>query len=266
MRIYTPATPIVIRPVANDEREIYAVAAMQCRAYRRQFFDPKGPLNGALGKAFPVLEKYENEACFIQTWKKLALMMMTPNPKGYAYVMFLNLPGNNQKPIGIIKSGSWQAGEDMSDQIRPYCANDTDLKCVAELGSIYVDPDWQGLGIGAKLTGYMAEEAMERGFTRMITRAYAQNTSPRFFINKMGGTKAGTCRIPYSYDEALLEAQGLSRQDMPDSIPGVWMIWPPMNLDFCSLAGRMGTRQTLPSRLIQGTIKYPLPIFGEPTP
>lgn len=219
---------IIVRSVKNEKNEINAVASMQCLSYRRQFYDPNGPLQGVLGKEYPMLEKYETVEGFLSTWRKLAAMTTMPSPSGYAYVAFEPYRNDaNEKrtrPVGIIKNMVWQAGEDLCEALRSR-GETVNSEEVAELGSVYIAVDRQSCGLGAVLVACMARDALSRGYKRMVTRAYERNTSPRFFVAKTGGTAMGACSIPYSYDIDVLKAKKMCDVEMPNAIPGVWISW-----------------------------------------
>jgi len=224
---------LIIRPVRNDEREIQQVAQMQFNAYWRQFYDPSGPLKGALGQEFPILKSYETIEPFVATWRKLAKMVTSPNPTGYAYVAFLSDTlddgAKRERPVAIVKNMVWQAGADLCENLTVY-GKARRLADVAELGSIYVDVSMQGKGLGSILIQRVAMEGLQKGFSQMVTRAYARNISPEFFVKKTFGKLMGECRIPYGYDPDLLAAKGLVIGQMPTSIPGVWIFWDKSNL------------------------------------
>ncbi|MDD2325805.1 MAG: GNAT family N-acetyltransferase [Alphaproteobacteria bacterium] len=214
---------IVIRPIRFDTSEINATAAMQCATYRRQFYDPQGTLGGELGKAYPMLERYETEEVFKGTWQKLAKMVAEPTPRGYAYVAFL-VDRDQAEPVAIAKSMAWQAGDDLAENLTVY-GKAKKVQDVAELGSVYVRQDFQDKGLGALMVARVARDALTKGYSQMVTRAYAKNVSPRFFVEKAFGQIMGSCAIPYGYDPAILDAKGLRDDEMPSSIPGTWIFW-----------------------------------------
>ena len=224
MQYLNYSNAISIRPLRNDPDEICAVADLQCRTYRRQFYDPAGPLKGELGLRFPMLRQYENSECFLTTWKKLAYLTTKLDTEGYAFVAFAKGANDKDVPVGFVKNSQWEAGADLCNNLTSF-ANVRRMADVAELGSIYVDPDWQGSGIGAFLVAKFAKEARMRGYRQLVTRAYEKNTSPVFFVAKTGAKQLGSCDIPYGYSFDLLNVAGLKRDQMPNSIPGVWLFW-----------------------------------------
>ncbi len=223
MFISTSTSRYAVRAFRPTASEIASLAYLYTQSYRRQFFDPSGPLKGALGKQFPVLERYEDFDCFFGLWQKLALKSAEPEDPAYGFVATEQVAGTDQI-VGFVKGGSWKAGADMRKAVElqtpAFSANE-----VAELGSIYVRPEDQGKGIGRLLVQRLSREVLARGFQGMMTRAYAKNLSPRFFEGQTGACLMGSCLIPYGYNAKLLQAKGLRREDMPDAIPGVWLYW-----------------------------------------
>ncbi len=213
---------VIIRPWDQTERELALLSAMNRRVHIHQFFDNNGPLGGKLGNEFPTLKPYQSDQDFFKRiWENLAQSFNRQSNASYIYTAYKS-DDPEEKPVGFVKGSEWDIDDATRELLPENAKNSIQISC---LGSLYIAPEMQGMRIGRLLTSAFAQEACKRGYTSMVTHAYAGNTSPRFFIEKTGATHIGQYSIPNFFDNDLLERNNLKRDNMPDSIPGVALFW-----------------------------------------
>ena len=71
------------------------------------------------------------------------------------------------------------------------------------LYAIYIDPDFQGRGIGRQLMAYAEAQAREQGKARMILKVFAKNEGSRRFYEACGCRKDGRGRVRRDYGRRL---------------------------------------------------------------
>lgn len=77
---------------------------------------------------------------------------------------------------------------------------DADAADFFELGRIYVEPLFQGEGIGEKMIIFFEEEAHRRGFRKTCLWVLEKNTKARKFYEKMGYAPDGAFRYAKNYE------------------------------------------------------------------
>ena len=124
--------------------------------------------------------------------------------------------GNTQSRIvGVCKAGtlSPQYREHL-EEVRGRKFTDQEVAAYANLQTIYIDPAYQGLGLGRAVMGYFANHYSAKGCRHALTETlsgYAE--SPKFF-NRVGGAE---CLGDYSEDpqKAVNNSNQAAGQDIP---------------------------------------------------
>jgi ribosomal protein S18 acetylase RimI-like enzyme len=76
----------------------------------------------------------------------------------------------------------------------------------AEIGALYVDPNYNRTGVGSALVRAMADDFLSRGLKNMAIHTLAQNEIGCRFYAKIGGAR--------------------DAEDVWNGMPGVWFVWP----------------------------------------
>ena len=100
------------------------------------------------------------------------------------------------------------------EEVRGQKLADNEAAAYANLQTIYIDPAYQGLGLGRAIMGYFANHYSAKGCRHALTETlsgYAE--SPKFF-NKVGGAE---CLGDYSEDpqKAVNNSAQAAGQDIP---------------------------------------------------
>jgi len=174
----------------NDEQ---ALATLAYNTYYRRFFCLKTlgrdgkPYGGPLGKEFPELLKGQTQESFEDYWAKFIPGVFSPNPTDANYC-FVAENGRGQI-IGFVKGNGKPVDSASADQAQTSSAS------TAELGSLYINFDYQQSFAGRLLTQVYARQMACLGYKALVTRAYDKNDSV-FFFQKMGATNRGRCLHP----------------------------------------------------------------------
>ncbi len=117
--------------------------------------------------------------------------------------------------VGVCKAGTLgpQYREHL-EEVRGQKLVDNEAAAYANLQTIYIDPAYQGLGLGRAIMGYFANHYSAKGCRHALTETlsgYAE--SPKFF-NKVGGAE---CLGDYSEDpqKAVNNSAQAAGQDIP---------------------------------------------------
>lgn len=121
----------------------------------------------------------------------------------------------HSKIVGISKAGmlNQQYKEHLED-VRGQSLSNDDAQKYANLQTIYIDPKYQGLGLGKAVMGYFANHFSKKGCHHAITETLGgYNESPKFF-NKVGGAE---CLGDYSENavQAVANKSSSSSEDIP---------------------------------------------------
>jgi len=112
----------------------------------------------------------------------------------------------------IEKTTAWIDGEDAfgetyvydDDTIKAFLTiglcRDEDKPKTFELGGLYVDPCFQGEGIGTKLVVFCEKIAEERGYDEICLWTFEKNVSTRAFYEKLGYIADGKTMLVGSYE------------------------------------------------------------------
>ena len=75
----------------------------------------------------------------------------------------------------------------INHQVAGFVAIIKNTKHESEIDKIYVDPNYQGRGIGSALTTYVFKMLKEQGFEKAIVKVYIKNKKAQAFYEKLGG-------------------------------------------------------------------------------
>lgn len=119
------------------------------------------------------------------------------------------------KIVGICKAGMLnQQYKEHLEEVRGQNLSNEDAKKYANLQTIYIDPHYQGLGLGRAVMGYFANHFSKKGCQYALTETLGgYKESPKFF-NKVGGAE---CLGDYSEDatQAVSNKSSSSSEDIP---------------------------------------------------
>lgn len=235
-------TRLLIRSAQPDDKD--TLSALAYRAYKNRFFDDgvTDKVGGSL-KKFPELVPDDqngtgqNRAYFQKYWDSAMLRLNDQNadPEFTCYVAELIEDDGSTGPIiGFIKGDSGDLDNDLYSDYetenekrlqqqfnacakkQPIALPDSPAR-IAELGSLYIDPDYQFTKVGRALTQQFTQNMLDRGYDAMVTRCYSENNSQRFF-EKMGADLFTTCDIPQTYENGTG-----TQNDM--TLPGETLYW-----------------------------------------
>jgi len=217
-------TCLLIRSAQPEDKN--TLSALAYRAYKNRFFNDEvtDKVGGSL-KKFPDLVPDDqngtgqNLAYFQKYWDSTMPRLNDENadPEFTCYVAeLLQEDGTSGPIIGFIKGDSGSLDSDLYSDYekenekrlqqqfnacakkQPIALPDSPTR-IAELGSLYIDPNYQFTKVGRALTQTFTVDMLNRGYDAMVTRCYSENNSQGFF-EKMGADLFTTCDIPQTFE------------------------------------------------------------------
>ncbi len=121
----------------------------------------------------------------------------------------------HNKIVGISKAGMLnQQYKEHLEEVRGQKMSHEEVQKYANLQTIYIDPQYQGLGLGKAVMGYFANNFSKKGCQYAITETLGgYKESPKFF-NKVGGAE---CLGDYSENavQAVANKSSAASEDIP---------------------------------------------------
>lgn len=177
----------------------------------------------------PFKEEYPNlynafsPSSLTESWKDYFNKCEQNN--GYLGIVVERVYGHGEevhnKVVGISKAGMLnQQYKEHLEEVRGQHLSSEDVKKYANLQTIYIDPKYQGLGLGKAVMGYFANHFSKKGCQYAITETLGgYKESPKFF-NKVGGAE---CLGDYS--ENAVQAVSNSSSSVDENIPlKLWLM------------------------------------------
>lgn len=244
---------ITLRKARQDDEDVLSDLAY--RAYKDRFFnDAVTDQYGGSLKIFPALipddqnGSGQNRAYFERYWAEAMPRLNTTDngPEFNCYVAdFTPDDGGPTQIIGFIKGDITPLDDDL---YQIYCRENEKRKkqslqddfnlqsakqppidlpatpdLIAELGSLYIAPDYQYTKVGRALTQIYTQDMQSRGYETMVTRCYSENNSQNFFA-KMGAVPFSNCPIPQNFEKSDGTQGALT-------LPGETLFWSAPQMD-----------------------------------